>query len=57
MLAITTMDPTIQGLVFLAAVALFVLGAFSFLPGKTNLMSAGLACFAFVFMWNAFAAS
>ncbi len=56
MLSISTMSPTVQGIFFLVAVVLFVLGATKFLPGKDNLVSAGLACFAFVFMWNAFAA-
>ena len=55
MLAISTMSPTVQGIFFLIAVVLFVLGATSFLPGKANLVAAGLAFFAFVFMWNAFA--
>ena len=57
MLALTAMTPQIQGIFFLIAVALFVLGALSILPGKNNLVAAGLAFFAFVFMWNAFAAS
>ena len=57
MLAISAMSPEIQGIFFLIAVAFFVLGALSILPGKKNLVAAGLAFFAFVFMWNAFAAS
>lgn len=57
MLAVSTMDPTVQGIFFLVAVVLFALGAASILPGKTNLVAAGLAFFAFVPMWNAFAAS
>lgn len=57
MFAISTMSPTVQGICFLVAVVLFVLGAVSFRPGKVNLVAAGLAFFAFVFMWNAFAAS
>ena len=57
MLAFTAMTPQIQGIFFLIAVVLFVLGALSILPGKTNLVAAGLAFFAFVYMWNAFAAS
>lgn len=56
MLAISTMSSEVQGILFLIAVVLFALGTFS-LVGKKNLMSAGLAFFAFVFMWNAFAAS
>jgi len=57
MFAVATMDPTVQGIIFLIAVVFFALGAVSILPGKTNAVAAGLACFAFVFMWNAFAAS
>ena len=57
MLAISTMSSEIQGIFFLISVAFFVLGALSILPGKKNLVAAGLAFFAFVFMWNAFAAS
>ncbi len=56
MLAISTMSPTVQGIFFLVAVVLFVLGATKFHAGKENLVAAGLAVFAFVFMWNAFAA-
>ncbi len=55
MLAIDTMSQKVQGVCFLIAVVCFVLGALSILPGKKNLMSVGLAFFAFVFMWNAFA--
>ncbi len=57
MFALSTMDPNVQGIFFLVAVVLFALGAASILPGKTNLVAAGLAFFAFVFMWNAFAAA
>jgi len=56
MLAISALSPTVQGILFLIAVILFVLGSTKILPGKDNLVSAGLACFVFVFMWNAFAA-
>jgi hypothetical protein len=56
-LALNTMSPTVQGIFFLVSVVLFALGALSFLPGKNNLVAAGFAFFAFVFMWNAFAAS
>jgi len=52
-LAIATMDPVIQGIFFLIAVVLFAVAAWL---GK-SLMAAGLAFFAFVFMWNAFALS
>ena len=54
MVAIETMSAELQGILFLIAVVCFALGAFSVL-GKKNLMSVGLAFFAFVFMWNAFA--
>jgi hypothetical protein len=54
--ALSAMDPNVQGVFFLIAVALFILGALSFVP-KLNLVAAGLAFFAFVFMWNAFAAA
>jgi hypothetical protein len=57
MFAVSTLDPSVQGIFFLVSVVLFALGATSFLPGKTNLVAAGLAFFAFVFMWNAFAAA
>jgi hypothetical protein len=55
MLAISTMSPELQGVFFLIAVVLFVLGTLAIVIGKVSLMSAGLAFFAFVFMWNAFA--
>jgi hypothetical protein len=57
MLAVTALSATVQGMFFLVSTVLFALGALSFLPGKTNLVAAGLAFFAFVFMWNAFAAA
>ena len=59
MIALNTMDPTLQGIFFLVAVVLFVIAAFSYaIPAvKVNLIALGLAFFAFVFMWNAFAAS
>ena len=56
MFAIHTMSPNIQGVFFLVAVVLFLLGATKYAQSKHNLMAAGLAVFAFVFMWNAFAA-
>ena len=56
MLAVSTMSPTVQGVLFLIAVVFFALGGLPFLPGKANLVAIGLAFFAFVFMWNAFAA-
>lgn len=57
MLAISAMSASLQGIFFLVAVVCFVLAGFSVLPGKLNLMALGLASFAFVFMWNAFAAA
>lgn len=42
--------------IYLVAVVLFVLATTKFAKGKHNLVAAGLAVFAFVFMWNAFAA-
>lgn len=53
--AISAMDPDLQGVLFLIAVVLFAVGALSIVP-RFNLVAAGLAFFAFVFMWNAFAA-
>jgi len=57
MLAMSPMDPTIQGLFFLAAVICFALSFIAFSWGRYNLIGLGLALFAFPFMWNAFAAS
>ena len=56
MLAFSQMDPTVQGILFLIAVVLFVLAAVG-VVGRWNLVAAGLAFAFFVFMWNAFAAS
>jgi hypothetical protein len=56
MFAVSTMSGTVQGILFLVAVVCFALAALPFLPGKANLVAVGLAFFAFVFMWNAFAA-
>lgn len=58
MLAISTMDPTVQGILFLVAVVLFVVAAVLARPAIwACLVAAGLAFATFVFMWNAFAAS
>ena len=57
MFALGTMSPSVQGVFFLIAVVLFVAAGLSITPGKKNLIGFGLACFAFVFMWNAFAAA
>jgi hypothetical protein len=57
-LAISTMDPTVQGILFLIAVVLFVVAAVLARPAIwACLVAAGLAFFAFVFCWNAFALS
>jgi len=50
------MDPTIQGIFFLIAVILAVLAAFN-VSSPIQLFPLAFAFFAFVFMWNAFAAS
>ena len=57
MLAISAMSSNVQGVFFLIAVVCFVVAGFSLLPGKANLTAIGLALFAFVFMWTAFAAA
>lgn len=57
LLALALMDPTVQGIFFLVAVVLFVLAAFAVTFERVNLIALGLAFFAFVFMWNAFAAT
>lgn len=58
-LAVNAMDPTVQGILFLVAVILFVIAAaIAARPGGLGwLVPAGLACATFVFCWNAFAAS
>jgi hypothetical protein len=57
-LALSSMDPTVQGIFFLVAVVLFVVAAIFARPAIwACLVAAGLAFFAFVFMWNAFAAA
>ena len=60
MLALATMDPTIQGILFLIAVVLAVIASFGVYrpqPWGPALFPLAFAFFAFVFMWNAFAAS
>ncbi len=67
MLAISVMDPTVQGILFLIATVLFVIAAlWSYAPAArrgegaapgVNFVALGLAFFSFVFMWNAFALS
>lgn len=56
MLAVSTMDPTVQAVFFGAAVALFVAAAFG-VAARFNLVAAGLASFAFVWFWQALAAA
>lgn len=58
-LAVSAMDPTVQGILFLVAVILFVIAAVvAARPGGLGwLVPAGLAFFTFVWMWNAFSAS
>lgn len=56
--ALSQMDPTVQGILFLVAVVLFVIAAVYFRPlAWHTLVAIGLAFGFFVFMWNAFAAS
>ncbi len=58
LLALSQMDPTVQGILFLVAVVLFVIAAVLARPAAwACLVAAGLAFATFVFMWNAFAAS
>ncbi len=63
-LALEAMDNTLAGIFFLIAVVLFVIAAFwSYRPGVSaegrtiGFVPLGLAFFAAVFCWNAFAAS
>lgn len=55
MYAVAAMDPTIQMLLYGAAVVLFVLAAIGYERGRTSFVAAGLALFAFPFFWNALA--
>lgn len=58
LLALSQMDPTMQGILFLVAVVLFVIAAVLARPAVwACLVAGGLAFACFVFMWNAFAAS
>lgn len=57
MLAVSAMSAGVQAIFFAVAVALFVLAAIGVALGKIQLVAAGLAFFAFVFFWNALAAS
>lgn len=58
MLAVSAMDPTVQGIFFLVAVIVFIIAAIIARPAFwACLVAVGLAFFSFVFMWNAFAAA
>lgn len=56
MMALATMDPTVQGIFFLVAVVLFALATFG-VASRFNLIAAGLAFCAVVWAWVAFAAA
>jgi hypothetical protein len=56
-LAVSQMDPVVQGIFFLVALVLFALAAFLVAFDRVNVVALGLAFFAVPFMWNAFAAS
>lgn len=55
-LAISALDPTVQGIFFLVAVVLFLLAAFN-VASRVGLVALGLACCAFVWCWQSFAAA
>lgn len=57
MIAISAMSASVQAVFYLIAVVLFVLAGLAVSVRKMNLIGFGLACFVFVFMWNAFAAA
>lgn len=59
-LALSAMDPTVAGMLFLVAFVLFLvaaLGAFRTWPFWPVLVAAGLACCALVWLWERFAAA
>lgn len=56
LVAISSMSPTVQGILYLIAVVCFVLAAVG-VSARVDLVATGLAFFAFVFMWQAFASS
>jgi hypothetical protein len=56
-LAIEPMDATLKMIFFGLAVILFVLAAVGYSRGKVSFIGAGLAAFAFVFFWDALAAT
>jgi hypothetical protein len=58
MLALSTMSPTVQGILYLVGVVLFVVAAALARPSPPiAAIAAGLAFTVFVWMWNAFAAA
>jgi hypothetical protein len=56
-LAIEPMNATLKMIFFGAAVILFVLASIGYSRGKVSFLGAGLAAFAFVFFWDALAAT
>jgi hypothetical protein len=56
-LALSTMSQTAQAIFFLIALVLFAVAALARVPERFNLVAAGLAFVAFVYAWNALAAS
>lgn len=57
-LALSSMDPTVAGILFLVATVLFVVAAVLARPALwACLVAAGLAFCAFVWMWDRFALS
>jgi hypothetical protein len=56
-IAIEPMNATLKMIFFGAAVILFVLASFGYSRGKISFLAAGLAAFAFVFFWDALAAT
>ncbi len=58
MLLAAVMSYTVQGIFFLVAVVCFLIAAAKYeLHPRLHILGLGLAAFAFVFMWNAFALS
>lgn len=57
-LALSAMDPTVAGILFLVAVVVFLVAALLARPALwACLIGVGLGCCAFVWMWNSLAAS
>ena len=57
-LALSAMDPTVAGIFFLIAVVVFVIAAVLARPALwACLVAVGLACCAFVWCWQQFAAA